>query len=126
MVDAHLTYKNNQTSLVGIQKCLVDALFYYTEGVKPMISQHKMWGKVTKYNYNAEGIELNVTQNTIDRVLTNKNKLYCTKATFLKANNTMFNSVGVVIVACFLPRILYGVINGLMPLAYLKHLMFIS
>ena len=73
MVNTHLTHKSNQTSLLDAAKYLADTLFYYTEGVKLLITPHKMRGKETKYYYNAEGVELNAAQNITGKVLTHKN-----------------------------------------------------
>ena len=58
-VDTHLNCKNNQTSVLATTKKSIDTLFYYTEGVKPLITPHKMRGKEAKYNYNTKGVKLN-------------------------------------------------------------------
>ena len=73
MADIHLTHKSKQANLIDTQKCLVDTLFYYTEGVKLLITPYEMRGKKAKYYYNAEGVELNAAQNITGKVLTHKN-----------------------------------------------------
>ena len=45
-IDTHLTYKNKQTSVLATTKKSIDTLFYYTEGVKLLITPNFIRGKV--------------------------------------------------------------------------------
>ena len=90
MVDTHLTHKSKQTSLLDATKSLVDTLFYYTEGVKLLITPYEMRGKKAKYYYNAEGVELNAAQNITGKVLTHKSNQTSVLATTKSLADTLF------------------------------------